>query len=227
MQIPEYFLLRPAGWATADVAAFERLYAEQVEGGTGGRIDYRLGASRWQFLCWLADSKNVVLHGSGNADIVEFEPRRPADNSEFGRQQAVYAASDGIWATFFAVVDRAVATSLVNMSVVVGEAGHETPMYYFSVNRDALLRAPWHPGAVYVLPRTTFVRQPDTAREGVPVRSNQWASRAAVRPLASLPVAPVDFPFLHRVNGHDQPTVAARAAQDPDGFPWRDENRRL
>jgi hypothetical protein len=220
--IPHYYLVRPHGWTSDDVSAFERLYAEQVEPGGGRRIEYRLAAPRWQFLCWLAESRDVLLHGSGNADIVEFEPRRPADASEFGGRLAVYAASDGIWAMFFAVVDRAVATSLVNMSVVVGPDGAGTPLYYFSVNKDALARGAWHAGTVYVLPRASFERRPDTAREGGPVRSNEWASLDAVRPLAALPVSPADFPFLHEVNGHDQPTVAARAARDPDAFPWRD-----
>jgi hypothetical protein len=222
MQIPEYYLVRPEGATAAAVLSFERLYTEQIEPGGGRRIDYRLMAPRWQFLCWLTETKDVLLHGSGNAEIVEFEPRRPADTSEFGGRNAVYAASDGIWATFFAVVNRAVANSLVNMSVVVGQEGSERSLYYFSVNEDALVRGAWHPGTVYVLPAGGFERQPDTAHEGVPVRSNQWASAEPVRPLAALPVTPSDFPFLADVNGHDQPTVAARAARDPDAFPWRD-----
>jgi hypothetical protein len=108
------------------------------------------------------------------------------------------------------------------MSVVAGHEGTERSLYYFSVNHDALVRGAWHSGTVYVLPAETFERQPDTAREGVPVRSNQWASAEPVRPLAALPVTPADFPFLADVNGHDQPTVVARAARDPDAFPWRD-----
>jgi hypothetical protein len=180
MEIPDYFLVRPEGTTAADLVAFERLYTDQVEPGGGRRIDYGLAAPRWQFLCWLAETKDVLLHGSGNADIREFEPRRPADTSEFGGRNAVFAASDGIWATFFAVIDRAVATSLVNMSVLAGHAGTERSLYYFSVNQDALVGGAWHSGTVYVLPAETFERQPDTAREGVPVRSNQWASAQPV-----------------------------------------------
>jgi hypothetical protein len=222
MEIPDYYLVRPEGATPADLLAFERLYTDQIEPGGGRRIDYRLTAPRWQFLCWLTETKDVLLHGSGNPDIREFEPRRPADTSEFGGRNAVFAASGGIWATFFAVVNRAVANSLVNMSVVVGQEGSERSLYYFSVNEDALVRGAWHPGTVYVLPAGGFERQPDTAHEGVPVRSNQWASAEPVRPLAALPVTPSDFPFLADVNGHDLATVAARAARDPDAFPWRD-----
>jgi hypothetical protein len=222
VQIPDYFLTRPAGWSRTDAIDFERLYVEQVEARSGGAIDYRLDAPRWQFLCWLADTKGVLLHGSSNPDIVEFEPREAADASEFGGQRAVFAASDGIWAVFFAVVDRATATSLVNMSAIVVDTGVQTPLYYFSINYDALLGEPWRAGTVYLLRRSGFVRQPDETWQGVVVRTNQWASLDPVRPLASMAVTPSDFPFLSAVHGHDQPTVAARAARDPGAFPWHD-----
>jgi hypothetical protein len=222
VQFPDYYLTRPAGRVDADLDAFERLYAEQVEPGSGGPIDYRLDAPRWQFLCWLTDTKDVLLHGSGNADIAEFEPRRALDTSEFGGQVAVFAASDGLWAMFFAVVDRTIATSLVNMSAVVVINGVETPMYYFSINQEALSGTPWHAGTIYVLPQKGFNRQPDDEWQGLHVKANQWASLDAVRPMASLSVRPEDFPFLGQVNGHDQPTVSARAAANPDAFPWRD-----
>jgi hypothetical protein len=39
--------------------------------------------------------------------------------------------------------------------------------------------------------------------------------------LAVLRVEPDDFPFLEMVNGHDEGIVTARAAADPEGFPWR------
>jgi hypothetical protein len=222
VEIPDYFLARPPGGETADASAFERLYAEQVAPGGGGSVDYRLEAPRWQFLCWLAETKDIVLHGSGSPHIAEFEPRTPADMSEFGGRRAVFAASDGIWAMFFAIADRGVATSLVNMSVVVEVEGATPSYYYFSINDDALAGGAWRPGTVYILPRRGFVRQEDDYSYGVRIRSNQWASPEAIRPLASLAVTPDDFPFLGQVNGHDQATVARRAAQDPQAFPWRD-----
>jgi hypothetical protein len=108
------------------------------------------------------------------------------------------------------------------MSAVVVEAGAQTPLYYFSINSDALLGEPWQAGSVYLLPRGGFVRQPDETWQGVVVRSNQWASLDPVRPLASMAVTPSDFPFLSTVHGHHQATVAARVVRDPGAFPWRD-----
>src|SRR4051794_25651040 len=102
IELPSYFGRRPAAdWSPATVAGFERLYAEAVAPGSGVALDYTLAAPKWQFLCWLCDTQDVLVHGSGNADIAEFEPRQSNDIEEFGNRQAVYAASDGIWAMYF------------------------------------------------------------------------------------------------------------------------------
>ncbi|MDB5540334.1 MAG: hypothetical protein JWQ89_2061 [Devosia sp.] len=47
-----------------------------------------------------------MLHGSTNPDIEVFEPRKSDDVNAFGDQTAVYAASDGIWPLYFAILDR-------------------------------------------------------------------------------------------------------------------------
>lgn len=46
-----------------------------------------------------------------------FEPRQSIDLNEFGNQKAIYAASDGLWAMFFAVVDRDRVQSITNACV--------------------------------------------------------------------------------------------------------------
>jgi hypothetical protein len=61
---------------------------------------------RWQFLCYLADHKPIVLHGSGNPGLSEVEPRQTNDLNEFSNRRAIYAASDGIWPIYFAIRDR-------------------------------------------------------------------------------------------------------------------------
>src|SRR5690242_11648722 len=105
MQMPAHFLPQPeADWGAETLAAFERLYAQTVEPGKGAEIAYPLSAPKWQFLRYLAERKNVLIHGTGNPDIAEFEPRQSNDIEEFGNRRAVYAASDGIWALYFAVM---------------------------------------------------------------------------------------------------------------------------
>lgn len=204
----------------APFAAFDRLYAEQVVPGAGSVIAYSVAAPRWQFLCWLADTKDVLLHGSGARDVKKFEPRQAHDVGEFGARRAVYAAGDGIWPMFFAIANRPVVSSLVNACAHVIDGDRPGPYYYFSVNADALSAGAWRDGCVYVLPRATFEQEPDEQWHGCRVAGTQWASPVAVRPLARLDVRPDDFPFLADVHGHDHAVVERRAAADPDDFPW-------
>src|SRR5689334_22712982 len=107
MELPSYLLPRPPMDLDPEtVAAFAGLFAEAVRAGTAHPIPYDLAAPKWQFLCWLADTQDVLLHGSGNPDIARFEPRQSNDVNEFGNREAIYAASDGLWPMYFAIVDR-------------------------------------------------------------------------------------------------------------------------
>jgi hypothetical protein len=224
MDIPAYYLTRPTpvpGSATAE--SFERLYAEIVAAPAITPIDFRFDAPKWQFLCWLCDHKDVLMHGSGDPDIAEFEPRQSNDVGEFGNRRAVYAASDGLWATYFAIVDREKhIRSLINASFRVRDSGGEAtgPYYFFSVNADALPHHPWRSGTVYILPRAGFEQQPVQHVNGFDVVADHWASASPVIPLAKMTVTPGDFPLLAQVRGHDPEVTFARAKANPNGFPW-------
>jgi hypothetical protein len=221
VHVPDHYLRRPATRHPPDVGGFERLFAEQVRPAKGAAIRYQLAEPKWQFLCWMTESKDVVLHGGNRSSIDVLEPRQADDVGAFGARQAVYAASDGIWPMYFAVADRGVVTSLVNGCIHLDD-GSDSSYYYFSINQDAMLSKAWVTGSVYVLPRVTFEPEPEDAWQGVPCAATQWASRVPVRPMARLTVAPDDFPFLTQVRSHDPQVVMERAAQDPDNFPWLD-----
>jgi hypothetical protein len=47
-----------------------------------------------------------------------------------------------------------------------------------------------------------------------------------VKPLAKLRVSPSDFPFLSHIRDHHDEVLAARAAANPMGFPWVDDDDR-
>ena len=227
MEVSPYLAPRPPmDLDPATVAAFEQLVTTAVIPGSGAALDYRLDAPRWQFLCYLCDTHAILLHGSGNPDITEFEPRQSNDINEFGNRQAVYAASDGIWPLYFAVVDRDNGvTSLVNACVrlIEPDGTRHGPYYYFSINGDALARQAWRNGMIYLLPRTTFEAQPLMQEQDGFAEIAQWASLVPVRPLAKLAVTPDDFPFLAQVRAHDPVVVSERAQRNPEGFPWLDE----
>lgn len=223
MQLPDYWLSRPAARpdaATTDL--FDRLLDEVLAGGGGRPIDYSLAAPKWQFLCHAAERSDVVLHGSGDPDIQEFEPRQPEDELEFSNRLAVFAATDGIWPMYYAVLDRDSHPALsVNASIRVGShVRGSAPSYFFSLSRPALERRPWRSGSVYLLPAGTFENQPPIAVGDAWVHVAQAASSVPVKPVARLEVGPEDFPFLEQVRGHDDAVVAARMAADPEGFPW-------
>src|SRR5690242_6657736 len=149
MEFPAYFLRRPGVEAGPDtIAAFERLYNDYVEPGTGAEIDYQLSAPKWQFLCYLGDTKNILMHGSGAPDIAEFEPRQSNDIEEFGNRKAVYASSDGIWPLYFAIVHREKIQLLMNASfrVIEKDGVRSEPYYYFSIDKDALPHYPYRNG---------------------------------------------------------------------------------
>jgi hypothetical protein len=210
------------------VEAFDRLFAASVAAGPERPIPYTLAAPKWQFLCYLCEHQNLVLHGSGDPNLAELRPRKSNDVVAFGDREAVYAATDGIWPIYFAIVDRdGPVTSLVNSAFRIvdrpGDPEHGGgPYYFFSIGGDDLPAQPWREGTVYLLPGETFERQARWVRDGLTIEAAQAASLVPVRPLAKLHVAPSDFPFLDQVRRHDPVVLRPRAEADPDGFPWLD-----
>lgn len=226
MLLPDYWLtLPPAAIDAATGHAFDRLLRATFARGSNPVIDYTLAAPKWQFLCHMAGQHRLALHGSGKPDIARFEPRQSDDLNAFGNQQAVYAAADGIWPMFFAIVDRDRYTMSVNNACVhlVDAGGHSRgPFYVFSVSRHALVRQPWRDGVVYLLPPDTFVMQPPLQFGEYAAHIPQLASLVPVTPLARLAVSPHDFPFLSDIRGHDDARLADYANAMRTGAPWPD-----
>lgn len=175
----------------------------------------------WELLVHAAATGRYALHGSGSDAITAFEPRQSNDVHEFGNRSGVYAAADGLWPFYFAIVDRDRIDQLVNAAFVVvdRETGAETgPLYFFSVaSRDP---APWRDGTVYLLPIDGFEREAEVDRPEGRVRSAQLFHPGPVRPLARVRVRPDEFPLLSVIRHHDADELGRRAAADPDGFPW-------
>lgn len=223
MMLPDYWLTRPtASFDTEAQQAFDELLATTLRTGGCPSIPYTLPWPKWQFLCHLADQHAIALHGSGDPNIALFEPRQSNDLNEFGNQKAIYAASDGLWAMFFAIVDRQRVTSITNACVrLADETGMlHGPYYVFSVSQTALPNRPWRTGAVYLLLRETFVDQPPLAFGSNQVHIAQLASFVAVQPLAKLSVTPEDFPFLMQIRGHDDNRLQEYASALETGAPW-------
>ena len=165
--LPDYWLTQPSvSFDDRAQIAFDELLKTTLISGGCPTIQFTLPWPKWHFLCHLADHHDIALHGSGDPNIALFEPRQSHDLNDFGNQKAVYAASDGIWAMFFAIVDRDRVTSVTNACVrLADETGTlHGPYYVFSVSQSALPNQPWRTGTVYLLPRSTFTLQPACRR---------------------------------------------------------------
>jgi hypothetical protein len=223
MMLPDYWLTRPSvEFDERTQIAFDELLNSALNLGGCPTIQFTLPYPKWQFLCYLADYHNIALHGSGDPNIALFEPRQSNDLNEFGNQKAVYAASDGLWAMFFAIVDRDRVMSITNACVrLTDQTGTlHGPYYVFSVSQLALPSQPWRTGTLYLLPRSTFVTQPPIAFGSYQVHIAQLASFVPVQPLAKLTVTPEDFPFLRQIRGHDDQRLQEYATALQTGAPW-------
>jgi hypothetical protein len=223
--LPDFLVQRPRmPTDAATLAAFDALFESAIRAPLDAPLDYTLPVPKWQFLCHLADTKQVLLHGSGSPAIPLFEPRKAADVSAFGDRRAVYAASDGIWPIYYAILDRdRHKMTLINSCVFVPNAqGIAEALYFFSISEAALIARAFRRGTIYVLPRDGFEQQQGGDWLGLPVAVPQWASLAPVRPLFRLEVGPEDFPLMSALRGHDDERTFARARANPEGFPWLD-----
>jgi hypothetical protein len=224
MMLPDYWLQRPQIAIDSQTRSdFDQLFARVKAAGTNTWIDYTFPVPKWQFLCYLADQQGVVLHGTGDPHIQVFEPRPSNDLNEFGAQTAVYAAGDGLWAMFFAILDRKrypMATSNACVRLVDAAGQVSEPRYVFSISQDALCHQPWRKGMIYLLPADTFVNQPSLRFGPYEVRVPQLASLVPVKPFAQLEVAPEDFPFLKDIRGLDDARLQEYGQAMQTGAPW-------
>jgi hypothetical protein len=225
ISIPPYFIERPALAGPEAAEAFNALFDQALVAGDLEPIDYHLEWPRWQFISHIVERHELVVHGSQNSTIKTFEPRKSNDAHPFGDRQAVYGASDGLWAMYYAILDRpAHPMTIVNsaMRFEDEDGSLSAPHYFLSISQPALEARAFKPGMLYFLPGDSFEPMPPMQVNGTKVHVLQWASLVAVKPLARIAVAPADFPLLDRIRGHDDEHVMARAKADPDGFPWLD-----
>ena len=217
----------PLSFNSSTHAAIEEFLARLERGTANGLVDVdtaRGDVPPWEFLCGVAERREVAFHGTGAPDIESFESRQPIDFAPFGDQKAVFATTDPIWAMFYAIVDRDRYPLTLNNGCILLEdtdgRPHGLPHYYFSITSHALGERPWRTGYVYFLPAETFVAQPSASYAGTTARIPQLASPVAVTPFARLRVAPDDFPFLAEIRGHDDDRLAEYAQAVMSAAPW-------
>jgi hypothetical protein len=204
---------------------FDDLLAAAVQRADDRRIEYTCAYPKHEFLRYMVESRSFLLHGSRTPDISVFQPiRLSSDTVAFGRQAAVYAASDSIWPIVFAILDRQVYRGVFHneCSRVELDGRLSPPFYTFALEAAALARRPWTDGTVYLMPRESFTPRPPDIEDGLTVYCQEWVSRAPVEPIAQLAVGPDDFPFLDECWGFDAETLLARLGAYPETWPFGD-----
>jgi hypothetical protein len=218
MAIPAYWLTRPAFSLEPHRHDFELALQTALETGVAPRLP---NAPTWAFLCWLCDERGYVAHGTGQGDITVFEPRQSNDVGWFGNRKAVYAASDAVWAMFFAVMNRPEnPMTVVNAAARVDLGSGLESLYFFGASRAAVETRAYRNGWVYLLPDEGFEREPDGEFAGYKYQSCHCASLEPVKPAFRVEVRSEDFPFLERIHAYDDAELGSRIKRDPNGFPW-------
>ena len=222
MKAPDWLLPRPPfDMSPEKQKAFEDLWQLRNKGNS---IVYSLPYPKWQFLTYLCETKELVLHGSQNPDIEIVEPRQAKDIKVYSNQRAIYATTDGIWVIYFAILDRKKypEMTLFNscLSARTSADTFSDPMYFFSITHSILIQKPWCEGMIYILPRQSFEREASQKIDGVEIVIPHWITQVPVEPAGRLKVGPGDFPFLPQIHGHNNVTLAQLASANPNGYPW-------
>jgi hypothetical protein len=196
-----------AGPDLAPDSARDRSFGNMARALIGGQgcqpIDFDLRYPKHEFLRFVAEGGHALLHGSNDPAIdVMSTSRRSVDARLTHSGNAVFACADGLWAIYYALIDRTEyqGTLRNDARLLPQPDGTRRRAYFLSVNATAR----WRSGVVYLLPTDTFTRFGDES-------SLEWASAIDVRPFASLAVSPNDFPLLDAVRVHDDsPLVRLR-----------------
>ena len=185
------------------IEAFENLFLEARRLGPNAFIDYNITYPKHEFLRYLVDRKKILLHGSNKPDLKILLPIRFSTDARAAmNKQSIFAAADGIWPMFFAVLDRGnyVGTMSSGAYRLSDATGLTTTYYFFSINEEVLKLRPFRRGTIYLLPRDKF----KPAANGHGVVLEEWISVEPVQVLAKLSISPEDFPLLDIIWGHNE-----------------------
>jgi len=176
-----------------EIEQFELLF-ENLTKTNHPKLDYNLPIPKYKFLSYIAEYKQVMLHGSNHPSIHTFEPR---DQTLFNGKpvHAVFATKDPIWPIFYAVFRKESVYSNFRNGCI--SANNKNKYHFYSLTQETFQNNPWTSGTVYILPQETFqhVGSGD-------IIFDEWISKEPVTPIAKMEVEPADFYFLSKVASH-------------------------
>lgn len=173
-----------------EIAQYEKLALTIVD---GGLINYELPFEKHRFLLYLSAKGNYLFHGSNQLNIERFEPR---DQTLFNGEltKAVFASSDPIWSTFYAVLDRSKVVGGFRNGCVIGG---KRKYHYYSINDATMNEGPWTSGMIYILPKDKF----KLSGHGK-IQFDEWISHEHVMPICKMSISVDDFYYKNKVSVH-------------------------
>lgn len=175
-----------------EINEYNKLFDEAIN--KDGLVRYTSSFPKQRFIQYIARNRNVLLHGSNNKFIQEFETKRQTlYNGEYAN--AVFATKDGIWPVFYATLDKSKLHGNIRNACLVTRKGKK--FHYFSISQESSLSNPWMNGMIYFLPTNTFHKASNEL-----VSFDEWISKVSVIPLARMEVEVNDFYFHSKVSVH-------------------------
>jgi len=164
-------------------------------------IEYHLPYPKHEFLNYVCDLRGLVAHGSPLKDITTLQPiRLTSDRHEFGNREQIFCSPDGVWAMWFAILDKSQIRLTDNSCIRLGRGDNRIKYYHFSLSKENESDPPFTEGMVYLAKAEDF---PDHRQirslEVFDAAVEEWGSTKVVTPIAQLPVSPKDFPYLDKV----------------------------
>lgn len=182
---------RPRPLAADDFAATFEAVLGAASSSASDRALFIDRAAFTRFVSWLAQRGGYVFHGPKRGGITEFRTSRESgDDTEFGRQRAVFATPDPFWALFYAVVDRSNVQRIDNYSIALWPRARLRRYKLTVVLKDAAAPAV-SAGWLYLLPAVTFI-----ARRRV---RGFDTGQCVSRPVAAIAVEPADYPLTRSI----------------------------
>jgi hypothetical protein len=182
-------------------AQFDGLLDASIKSGPNPLIDYQLPYPKIDFLNYVCDWRGFVAHGSQSQDLTILQPIRfSQDTSEFGNRQQIFCSPDGIWAVWFAILNKSKCHLTENGCIRIGSGLIRSKYYFFYLPASCQPDPPFSDGMIYITEASDFPsRDRYPMLDWVDGEVEQWGSVDPVTPLARLRVTPQDFPYLDQV----------------------------
>lgn len=181
--------------------AFDGLLDSALASDTPSPIRYDLAYPKSEFLTYACDWRGLVAHGSPLRDLEMLEPiRKSHDTSEFGNRTQIFCSPDALWAMWFAILDKDKFNLTNNACIRIGEGARREKYYHFALPRNKKEDPPFTEGMLYLCHADDFPhKRPIPILDFLGGEVEEWGSTQTVKPLASINIAPSDFPFLDHV----------------------------